>query len=396
MSALEMIAYPWITLLEIGNRLQDSTFTSNDDLLINSVQFHGQHYSSKHLPVLISSLPVICLRHRTSSLHALSTSDHRSIPQNIRGHLPRRGTGCRRFRSSLDVSSRGRRDLEAEDQFSDVAVCPATPPFDSDSGYLGDDSHDAAGVSVALLVHPWICEAKIVSVDVAQILGLCASAAFSTLRIWAIWNKAIIPTLLVFVVQFFVPAVNIYNFARPFVAVVADVPIITRAVAIAGDVLVLGLTWTKTAYAWRASRKGLINATISTVLIQDGTLYFTALLVLNIVTLLTDVFQRAQNGSTAFIVVVDAISSNLIARFILDLRVDLAPTNSRTVSSIRFNVRSLAGNIGAPLESFGPVSVSESAGDIEQRTQPQENEDGVIWSGWKDDGATSATVPVEA
>lgn len=35
--------------------------------------------------------------------------------------------------------------------------------------------------------------------------------AFSTLRVWAVWERAVVPTLAVFITSMFVPAVNIVS-----------------------------------------------------------------------------------------------------------------------------------------------------------------------------------------
>lgn len=125
-------------------------------------------------------------------------------------------------------------------------------------------------------------------------------------------------------------------------------------------------------------------------------------MILNIVTLTIDIVQSAQTGSTAFITVVDAyvlttahaafklimlsptrITSNLISRFILDLRVDHVPTSfhlTHQISSVRFdnNMRSFAGNIGAPLVDSEDIDAREHYDDVDEQVQKREGNEEVI------------------
>ncbi|TCD62430.1 hypothetical protein EIP91_006912 [Steccherinum ochraceum] len=196
------------------------------------------------------------------------------------------------------------------------------------------------------------CEGVIIADMVLQLLGMFCVAIFSAIRVWAICRREplhLVMVLAVLVLSLFVPAVNIYNFSLSRSFAVEDgmcgvssvafqpsfsmhflLPLITRSVAVAGDLLVLILTCMKTWDSYlqnRALQKeyddskdecSRFSATAS--VIEYGLLYFVGLLALNIVSLFLDIFQSDATGSTSFRIVANAITTNLIARFILDLR----------------------------------------------------------------------------
>ncbi|TCD63928.1 hypothetical protein EIP91_004775 [Steccherinum ochraceum] len=258
----------------------------------------------------------------------------------------------------------------------------------------------------ALFLHS--CKAQTYLDDFFVISGLLSTTAFSTVRIWAIWGRAPLPALAVFLTGAIVPAVNIVSdfwllgagvehkayvrrmrrlptnwpasimyddlsslthllYSRKFCHVV---PLITRSLAVTSDLLVLILTWVKTIGIWRSGveNEGEKPALITLVL-RDGTTYFLALLTMNVITLALDATQTDQGGSTSFVVVMDAVTANLIARFILDLRTvyhkDPNPGNgSRAMSTIQFGARSLVGNMGAPLSLDESTWASSPADDV--------------------------------
>jgi len=113
-------------------------------------------------------------------------------------------------------------------------------------------------------------------------------ASFSTLRIWAICGRINWLVILVFLCSIFDPCVNIYNSARPKICLIdPDVctvlvssvmsfdeyfPILTRVISIIADVLVLAITWMKTADVWRTSRQAdLFRPMLTVLLLKDGT-----------------------------------------------------------------------------------------------------------------------------
>ncbi|TCD62429.1 hypothetical protein EIP91_006911 [Steccherinum ochraceum] len=217
-------------------------------------------------------------------------------------------------------------------------------------------------------------------------LGFIGTASFSTLRIWAIWDHAVLPTAAVFLVTMFVPAVNIYHFTAPRLYEVMDgdcfevflapqKPEYTIFCPVARtDLLVLVLTWVKTAHAWRASKEvKAFRPKVSMLLLRDGTVYFGALLMFNVLTLLLDVIQVNTSGSSSFVTVVDTVVVNLTARFILDLRdIDSPHASVNKVPSFHINSTLLVGNIGAP------ISMENSAWVTGQYEDLIEGEDGHI------------------
>ncbi|TCD64407.1 hypothetical protein EIP91_004123 [Steccherinum ochraceum] len=233
---------------------------------------------------------------------------------------------------------------------------------------------------------------------------MVTGAAFSTLRIWAIWGHAFIPTLAVALTSAVVPAINLFaytqvtsfsvdegncsNDVRYSLAVsvrrayllltnwtsnraermASLVEYAARGATIASDALVLLLTWMKTAVMWRESKKiGGPKVSVSTLLLRDGTLYFGMMLVLNIVALILTVFQTDADASE-FIAVLNAVGANLLARFLLDLRSvheeGSAGGTAHTVSSVNFAAGSLGANMGAPLGIEDSTWVSGPADDV--------------------------------
>ncbi|TCD61335.1 hypothetical protein EIP91_008578 [Steccherinum ochraceum] len=175
---------------------------------------------------------------------------------------------------------------------------------------------------------------------VLQTLGLVGVAAFSTIRVWAIWGKALMPTLSVLLITGFVPAANIVS-SHPIHG------LLVRAMAIAGDLVVLLLTYIKTIDIWRtapaASELTGTRPRLSTLLIRNGTVYFLSMLIMNIVNLLLLLVQRTDaSTSYKFVQVMNVINANLIARFILDLREAATEDGGRSsleCSTIRFKAQ---------------------------------------------------------
>ncbi|TCD62833.1 hypothetical protein EIP91_006346 [Steccherinum ochraceum] len=172
----------------------------------------------------------------------------------------------------------------------------------------------------------------------------------------------------------FVPAINIWNYSRPTIYWVdgkhrlsaasytsdlyrCSLPLITRALAIVADVLVLYITWKKSAYTWRTSlRIRQFKPKISILLLRDGTIYFVALFIANFVTLLLDIFSRQDwvlDGATNLMYLTEAIAPTLIARFLLDLRsvyhAEYEPTTGHQLSIMQFASGSVMGNLAAPI-----------------------------------------------
>jgi len=222
---------------------------------------------------------------------------------------------------------------------------------------------------------------------ISALLSAFGVGIFATLRTWAICGRFNMLVILVFLCNMIDPAMNIYNFSRPKLFRVDPVrgcmmgivvsphdqylPTVTRVSAIVADLLVLVITWWKTADVWKASKQmKQFKPKLSMLLLRDGTIYFVALFLLNFVTLLLDVLARVNvdlKGSSYFSYVTEAFGPALVARFLLDLRSTAEispPDHSGEMTTINFAGTSIVGDLAAPL---GPDStwLTSAAGDVE-------------------------------
>ncbi|TCD65330.1 hypothetical protein EIP91_002816 [Steccherinum ochraceum] len=216
-----------------------------------------------------------------------------------------------------------------------------------------------------------VCRMMVVLSYITSALGYLGVALFTTLRIWAISDRQWMPTLLVFVLSMLVPAFNFYEYMQPqkifvlegqcaieFTAMLSKeagriLSLSLRSSVIVTDLIVLVLTWMKTSYICRPSFMQS-ESTITGRLLRDGTVYFGFLLFLNLSILLMDVAAPNFQGSTPLVYIHDAVTANLVARFILDLRSDSTSPGSETASqdysTIQFAARSLAEDLAGPVD----------------------------------------------
>ncbi|KAJ3489253.1 hypothetical protein NLI96_g2240 [Meripilus lineatus] len=132
------------------------------------------------------------------------------------------------------------------------------------------------------------------------------------------------------------------------------VSIFGRAHAIFYDALVLVLTWIKTIWIKRTCLKLGVKASLTTLLLRDGTIYFLLLLMLNVCNVVAIRFGRFG----ALPAITEVITSILISRFIINLReVYICGDRDNTTlpistkfTSVRF-ADNIVGNLGAPLGS---------------------------------------------
>ncbi|TCD60974.1 hypothetical protein EIP91_009239 [Steccherinum ochraceum] len=152
----------------------------------------------------------------------------------------------------------------------------------------------------------------------------------------------------------FIPSIEIWSISDCILTILgmsgAAVGYAARSAAIASDLLVLVLTWVKTAGMRQEclKLKGF-KPTLTMLLLRDGTLYFGLLLVVNVIQLILDALAP-DNGhaTTSFIAVTNAVTANLVARFILDLRTAFEGESgkSRVMSSLKFDVGDMAAPFG--------------------------------------------------
>ncbi|CAL1697966.1 unnamed protein product [Somion occarium] len=156
-------------------------------------------------------------------------------------------------------------------------------------------------------------------------------------------------------------------------------PVITRSMAVAADIAVLVFTLLETGHLFKTSLAVQLKTGYTAVLVRNGSLQFIALLILNVISMILDVFAvAADSGPTSeFIYINQAISSILLSRFILDLRfVHLGKSDESSGnvgSSIHF-VSAVAGNMGAALDgSWVSGRSSDHAAEETETIQYSEN-----------------------
>ncbi|TCD65314.1 hypothetical protein EIP91_002800 [Steccherinum ochraceum] len=215
---------------------------------------------------------------------------------------------------------------------------------------------------------------KSIARDVFVMLGLWGSVAFSTLRIWAIWRRAWIPTLAVFCVSAIVPILNLYNYSHQ-TSFEFDGHNCSANSSISP---VLGFrSQSLSHHPCRRDRKrptrpnphmdqnrarlarpyadrqyeagaGVFASSRRKFILWTST---RVLLIVNVVTLVLSSVRVANGGGSSFIEVANAVGANLIARFILDLRsVDHKDTHPHDpeshVSTLQFGaIHSGVGNM---------------------------------------------------
>ncbi|KAH9919350.1 hypothetical protein B0H21DRAFT_713016 [Amylocystis lapponica] len=221
------------------------------------------------------------------------------------------------------------------------------------------------------------------AVSCCQRKRLIYRPVFSVLRVYAIWDKDWRPCVPVLAIGLVVPGINLYQYSistpqsapPPLFGCGEDIPLsdaaftswslATHSFAIVEDALVLVLTWIKTYGIKRIASQMHVKATLTTMLLRDGTVYFATLLILNVVSLIVLKSSVEINPVPNFI---DAFTCILISRFILNLREAFsinADDTFRTQFSSQLSVPQFAsrflGNLGAPLE-HGTTFVSENTG----------------------------------
>ncbi|KAK7685438.1 hypothetical protein QCA50_011301 [Cerrena zonata] len=200
-------------------------------------------------------------------------------------------------------------------------------------------------------------------------------ALFMALRLYAIWNSDRRIFAIVFGLGIVTPALNIYYYTTlkiialpsPLVGCGESVNLDTssakfvfnRVYAIAFDALVLVLTFAKTAGILKLFSVANVQSTrkLIPMLLRDGTVYFAALLALNVANLIAISFQIFG----ALPALTDVVTAILISRFMLNLRSVYTTTvgsssyydPDKTMSNVNFAHSSgIVGNLGAPLKDY--------------------------------------------
>jgi len=220
-----------------------------------------------------------------------------------------------------------------------------------------------------------LCTVVLRSSEAFTVVSQVSVAIFLALRTFAIWRRDWRIFVLVFALGMIVPITSIYYFATltptivglPFIgcselASLSDVTIgrfniAVRLSAIVADAVVLILTWMKTMGMIRDCKGPRSHRSVVLMLLRDGTVYFAALLILNIANVVAIQSQAfGSNGTPAFN---DVVVSIIVSRFLLNLReIGCSATSSNDSSAFESNgsdvyfVKGAVINIGAPLYSF--------------------------------------------
>ncbi|KAI9068729.1 hypothetical protein FKP32DRAFT_1671971 [Trametes sanguinea] len=171
--------------------------------------------------------------------------------------------------------------------------------------------------------------------------------AFSTLRVYAVSGRDLRIAALVCLLMVGPIAANTYNIPLqkpdnmppPFNCEVDNAVTLAthnKLTSIAGDAIVLGVTWWKTYRLKKAADAARVKTSIVDLLLRDGTIYFATMLVLNVLHILINFVEQVSfMGDIA-----DVLTSILVSRFIMNLR-DLdakdtgqAPNYTLTVPSV--------------------------------------------------------------
>jgi len=143
---------------------------------------------------------------------------------------------------------------------------------------------------------------------------------------------------------------------------------------------VLVLTWTRTYKLRKIAAEAKIQTRLSTLLLRDGTVYFVAILAMDIVGIVIDNNSSvSQSVGSTLTIIEDMMQCMLLSRFMFGLReaylCDQSGGTSHAIgshawSSVRFTAPNIMGNIGAPLtdgDSLDELS-ADADGDREYPT----------------------------
>ncbi|KAM5543495.1 hypothetical protein V8D89_002746 [Ganoderma adspersum] len=160
-------------------------------------------------------------------------------------------------------------------------------------------------------------------------------SAIAAIRVFALWNRDWRLFAVIMIAGLFPAATNLYfrSATAVFIApsklftcqsvptamsavTYKNLSIATRVVSIFVDGMVVVFTWTKTHRVYVLTRNVAFRTNYSTLLLRDGTLYFLAVVVLNVIAIV----HVANIGSNLLNDMIVTLSSILMSRFLLNLR----------------------------------------------------------------------------
>lgn len=240
------------------------------------------------------------------------------------------------------------------------------------------------------------CKIIAFTADALVVLNYMAQSIFMSLRTWAIWQRRWV-VLAIFLPASLLPIVaNLYEYSKTQLdprtgrvlseGCIWDVQIshdlyargsiISRCYTTIFELAVLIATWIKT---WSIRRHLRVIAQVNVqpqvpltdMLLRDGTIYFVALLFLNVMVI---IFASTPNVNPS-LYFVDTVTSCLLCRFILNLRshdmiddYSVALTTAKQSATLYFahdtQSRSEVGNVGESVSGAGAaISYREDSGD---------------------------------
>ncbi|EKM54052.1 uncharacterized protein PHACADRAFT_209878 [Phanerochaete carnosa HHB-10118-sp] len=236
-----------------------------------------------------------------------------------------------------------------------------------------------------------------------SLIGYLQIALFSALRVFAIWNRSYVWSLMVFTLSMVPFATNLYAaveaeytsiqvldrligvtcIQEPLFSAQTHrigtlrVTSTTRGLLVLADTIVLVLTWIKTFRHWKNARHLKMRSSVTTCLLRGGTLYFIALLAINIAQLLTYGSSGAPSFLNMFITTLPPV---LIGRFMINLRTAGSETGpdysvSEGQSALQFRKPTIQlGNIGETLQGAWSDESCDEENDLAEVDEGERRE----------------------
>ncbi|KAJ3541313.1 hypothetical protein NM688_g6102 [Phlebia brevispora] len=216
------------------------------------------------------------------------------------------------------------------------------------------------------------------------LLPMVIAALFSALRVFALLERSVAVAAFVLLLGLVPVATNAVGINRTTYEYVDD-PVLgascyvglgTRLAVIVADIVVVAVTWLKTYQQVRQAYSIGLRG-VSSTLLKDGSIYFIALLVLNVVQLIIEILPTSVVGNPVAYVT-NIIQRILISRFLINLRqAGEGANNSTTLTSFsqfsapNFRLPSLAAE-----SVIGPIGEQLDFG--EQQTWDEDSENAAL------------------
>ncbi|KAI0653342.1 hypothetical protein C8Q70DRAFT_927948 [Cubamyces menziesii] len=254
--------------------------------------------------------------------------------------------------------------------------------------------------------------------DTLLFLNYLAFSAFTCLRVYGVWGRDWKPLLVVLPLTLVKPLCSIYEATR-YIPVQAGPPFgcvyiytlsdsllskyvhfsaTTKATTIAADGILIVLTWIKTFGIKRDSMQAGVRAPLATLLLRDGTAYFLVLLVIQLVTIISN---KVSPSCSLTIWLVwpyfdQVLTVIFLSRFMLDLRglyfADRARCDAESslhwsdVQFHGFTAANVVGNMGATLSTTLTLSMHSDVSEYEP-SHAGDGRSGPAFSEGEDEGA---------